>query len=147
MEKLIVPLKNPEQGMPPHPHIPDRPVMWVDPGDRWLFRLTTNTLVPKSSEKPFDENETMVRYSVTAIKRGLENGGGIDYCLWAELEEIQPEKLTSVVVPVLCSGPSRSEHKDILKKEIEAIMITFQEIYKDPQWIIQFDYDEDYSNV
>lgn len=146
MDTIDFSLKNPEKGMPPHPHLPGQPVMWADPGDRWLFRLITSVLIPKSAEV-INENEPMVRYAVTAIKRGLENGGGIDYCLWAELEEIQEEKLTSVVVPVLCSGPSRVEHKDVLKKEIEAMMITFKEIYKDPKWIVQFDYDKDYEDV
>lgn len=142
----IVSLKSPEQGMPPHPFLTDRPVIWADPGDKWLFRLTTNVLVPKAIEE-LTEKDALVRYTTCAIKRSLEHGGGVDYVLWVEIEEIQPETKTSLVVPILCSGPSRAEHKDVVKKEVEAFMIAFQQQYKNPRWIVQFDNDGDFAGV
>lgn len=137
METPTITLRNMTDGMPPHPFIPDRPVIWADPGDTWLFRKTTNILVPKSVES-ISDTDTLVRYTACAIKRALENGGGVDFVIWQELEEVQIQEKTSVVVPVLCFGPSRAEHIDVANQTIDAAMVAFKEVYKDPRWIVQF---------
>lgn len=140
-ETPIITLIHPEQGMPPHPILTDHPVLWEDSGDRWIFRKTTNILRPQIIEIESIE-DPMVRYTACAIKRALHNGGGIDFVVWMENEEIQPDKKTSVVVPTLCFGPSHAEHIDIVTDTLDAMMVAFKQVYKNPQWIILFDHTE-----
>lgn len=135
----IITLKHPEEGMPPHPVLTDRPVIWQDPGDQWIFRKTTNILRPRIIEIESFE-DPLVRYSTCAIKRALHTGGGIDFVIWMENEEIQPDKKTSVVVPTLCFGPSHAEHISFVNDTIDAAMIAFKQVYKDPVWITLFDH-------
>ena len=138
METPVITLKEITDGMPPHPFMDDRSILWADAGDEWLFRKTTNILVPKSVEK-LNPNDTLIRYTACAIKRALTNGGGYDFVLWQEMEEVQPDGRTSVVIPVLCFGPSRMEHPSVVESTADAIMIAFKEIYRDPAWIIQYE--------
>lgn len=135
----VVTLKNPEDGMPEHPFIKGFPVIWAEPHDEWLFRFTTNILVPKAVETLSPE-DNLVRYTTCAIKRALSHGGGYDMVIWMENESIQPENKTSVVVPILCFGPSRMSHIAEVNDTIDAAMIAFKEVYRDPRWIVQFDY-------
>lgn len=137
----IITLQHPEQGMPSHPALTDRPVLWADPGDQWIFRKTTNILRPQIIEIE-SIDDPLVRYTVCAIKRALHNGGGVDFVIWMENEEIQPDKKTSVVVPTLCFGPSRADHIDMVNDTIDAAMVAFKQVYKNPVWITQFDYTE-----
>lgn len=137
MDTPVIKITDPSEGMPSHPFLTDRPVLWADEGDTWLFRRTTNVLIPKIVDK-VDIKEPLIRYTVCAIKRALINGGGIDFVIWQELEEVQPENKTSVVVPVLCFGPSRAEHVDVVNNTVDAAMVAFKEVYKDPRWIVQY---------
>lgn len=141
METPVITLKNPTDGMPAHPFLADHPVIWAEDNDRWLFRLTTNILVPKIVENQPPE-DPMIRYTVCAIKRALEHGGGIDLVIWQEMEEIQPENKSVVVVPVLCFGPSRMTSMAEVDDTVGAAMVAFKEVYKEPRWITQFDYRE-----
>lgn len=141
METPVITLKNPTDGMPVHPFLTDRPVIWAEENDRWLFRLTTNILVPKVVEKQAP-GDPLIRYTVCAIKRALEQGGGIDLVIWQEMEEIQPENKSVVVVPVLCFGPSRMMDLTEAEDTVSAAMVAFKEVYKEPRWITQFDHRE-----
>lgn len=141
METPVFTITDPTEGMPSHPYLTDHPVLWADLGDRWLFRRTTNVLVPKLVDV-VNLSDPLVRYTACAIKRALGNGGGIDFVIWQELEEIQPDKRTSVVVPVLCFGPSRFEHIDDVKNTVNTAMIAFAEVYKNPMWISQYEGEE-----
>lgn len=138
----IITLQHPEQGMPVHPIIEDRPVLWEDPGDKWIFRKTTNVLRPKIIDVESHE-DPMIRYSVCAIKRALQNGGGIDFVIWMESEEVQSDKRTSVVVPTLCFGPSRASHISMVMDTVDAAMTAFAQVYKNPVWITLFDYTDE----
>jgi hypothetical protein len=139
METPVISLKNMMEGMPVHPVMEDRPILWADPGDYWLFRRTTNILVPKIADTVAIE-DTLIRYTACAIKRALENGGGVDFVIWQEREEIQPDKRTSVVVPVAAFGPSRMVSREEAEHVASMAMVAFVEVYKNPVWISQYEH-------
>jgi hypothetical protein len=93
----VVTLKNPEDGMPEHPFIKGFPVIWAEPHDEWLFRFTTNILVPKAVETLAGRQSGSIHH--VRNKKGAFYGGGYDMVIWMENESIQPENKTSVVVP------------------------------------------------
>lgn len=43
-------------------------------------------------------------------------------------------------MPVLCFGPSHAEHFSMVKETIDAAMVAFEQVYKNPIWITQFDH-------
>jgi len=148
-ESPVLKISNPVQGMPPHPTFPDQPVLWADSGDRWLFRRSTNVLHPKALEQE-SPNAPMVRYVVCAIQRGSRVAGErqkdiprkdipIDWVIWQEIEQLQEDRLTVLVTPILCFGPSRVNGMEYLQASLEAAMAGFKVVYKDPVWISQYE--------
>lgn len=126
------------QDLPAHPVLKGHPVLWDDEGDEWLFRRTTNILIPKISEV-VSMNDPEVRYTTCAIRRALANGGGIDFVIWVEAKETNPETGEKTVANALCFGPSHAEDVETVNSTISATMIAFEQVYKDPKWISQFE--------
>jgi len=129
--------------MPPHPTVQGAPAIWADPGDEWLFRRTTNLLIPKivDSIAPTDPK---IRYVVCAIRRlrklGMPNTyQAIDMVMWQEVESLNEDKKTATINSVLCFGPSRVNSVPEMNKTVNAIMIAFEQVYKDPRWISQYE--------
>jgi len=137
MSKSRISDVNPVGGMPEHPTIKNFPVMWADIGDTWLFRRVTNALIPKVIDQP-SIDDPIVRYAICAIKRSKANGDGIDFVMWQEIEQIQPDRETSIVTPVLCFGPSKMIDKKHLDATVDLTMKSFQEVYHHPRWITVF---------
>ena len=131
-------LKHITQDLPSHPVLKDHPVLWDDEGDEWLFRRTTNTLIPKISDV-VSMNDPEVRYTVCAIRRAPANGKGIDFVIWVEAKETNPETGQKTTANALCFGPSHAEDIETVESTITATMIAFEQVYKDPKWISQFE--------
>lgn len=125
-------------GMPGHPIMKDKTVLWEDPGDYWLFKKTTNNLVPKVVQR-VGPNDPQVRYTAVAIKRALVNGGGSDFVIWQETEERVEQSNVAVVVPILCFGPSHMEHEADIESTVDAVMIAFKQVYVDPEWNVVYE--------
>lgn len=131
-------LQHISQDLPAHPVLKDHPVLWNDEGDEWLFRRTTNILIPKISEVVM-MNDPEVRYVACAIRRAPANGDGIDFVIWIEAKETNPKTGEKTNANALCFGPSHAEDIDTVNSTISATMIAFEQVYKDPKWISQFE--------
>ncbi|NBS88487.1 hypothetical protein EBS67_00520 [bacterium] len=138
MTNLTDDLRHITEGFPAHPILENYPVLWDEEGDEWIFRRTTNVLVPKLVDV-VDIKEPDVRYTVAAIRRSVQNGGGIDFVIWLEADV--PDEKTGIKKKVsqLCFGPSHAENMNLVNSTISTTMMAFEQVYKDPKWISQFE--------
>lgn len=127
------------ENMPVHPVMKNKPILWADKDDVWLFRRTTPNLIPKIID--FVSIEKMpVKYIVCAIQRSENNGGGVDFVVWQEREEIDPSGMNKSIIPVPAFGPSRCMSKQEAEYIAEIIIKSLKEVYKDAEWISQYEY-------
>jgi len=129
--------------MPPHPTVAAAPAIWTDPGDEWLFRRTTNVLIPQIVDT-LSRSEPRIRYVICAVRRARKSGmpesyQAIDLVMWQEIESINDDNETANVNSVLCFGPSRVNSVSEMNKMVNAMMIAFEQVYKNPMWISQYE--------
>ena len=148
LNDIVLKTDDPTKGMPPHPALEGFPVLCLDEGDQWLFRRSTNALVPKASV--VNASDPIVRYVICAVRRAGMYAGAkrtslpvekrpIDWVIWQEIEQIQEDGNTAIVTPILCFGPARVANEEYLQASVEAAMTGFRHVYEDPRWISQYE--------
>lgn len=137
MAKPLYTLDKIDYGMPAHPVVEDRPLMWLTKGDQWWFRRRTNSLIPKKG-MILSANTPVVRYVVCAIKH--KEPTGFDWTMWQEIEVVNPGGETSIVSLSVTIPPSFVETEDLLDKSLQVATIAFNEIYIDPIWISEYEH-------
>lgn len=138
MSRPIFSPKDVTRGMPTHPEHPDRPILWLTPGDQWWFRRTTNDLEIRSGANKAPQN-ARVRYVVCAVKHPEDRGGGFDWTMWQEVEVENTDGITATVAVNVCIPPSFLESEDLLDKSLQVAMIAFNEVYDEPHWVSQYE--------
>lgn len=126
-------------GMPRHPEIEDRSVLWLTAGDEWWWRRCTNVLVPKSMEN-LAPKDAKVRYVMAAVKHDDSKGGGFDWTMWTEHEIMNDDEKTANVGMIVCIPPSFAESEDLLNKSFVVAALALEQVYKEVVWKSQYDH-------